>query len=400
MRRTAITVVVILAGLAIGVYVFTQPSGESIDTSVSVAEAMGGGDTTGYRRATTVRDFTFPRDHGPHPGYKTEWWYLTGNLETSTGRMVGYQFTIFRVALTPPTDSSGPIQMASSAQQADTSDWATNQFYMGHFAVSDVQGEELHAAERFSRGAAGLAGAQAEPFRVWLEDWEIASTGDEPFPARLRATQEDAAIDLTVRPEKPHVLQGDRGLSQKGPGVGNASFYYSYTRMATEGTVVIQGDTLQVSGNSWMDREWSTSALGENQVGWDWFSLQLSDGRDLMYYQIRQQDGAPSEYTEGVLVAEDGTATPIDLSDVTLEVTDRWDSPRGGTYPVGWRLRIPSEELSLRITPHFNDQELDVSVRYWEGAVQVDGTADGTPITGQGYVEMTGYGDNQAAPVS
>jgi predicted secreted hydrolase len=346
-----------------------------------------------------MRNFTFPRDHGPHPGYKTEWWYLTGNLETPDERKVGYQFTIFRVALTPPADSGG-IRVASATQQADTSGWATNQFYMGHFAVSDVQGEALYASERFSRGAAGLAGAQAEPFRVWLEDWEIASTGDQPFPARLRATQDGAAINLTVRPEKPYVLQGDRGLSQKGPGAGNASYYYSYTRMATDGTVVIQGDTLQVSGGSWMDREWSTSALGENQVGWDWFSLQLSDGRDLMYYQIREQDGSPSEYTEGVLVAEDGTATPIDLNDVTLEVTDRWDSPRGGTYPVGWRLRIPSEDLALRITPHFDDQELDVSVRYWEGAVQVEGSADGESITGEGYVEMTGYGDNQPAPIS
>jgi predicted secreted hydrolase len=397
MRRAVFAFVVILAALAVGAYVFTQPSSESIDTSVSVAEAMGG-DTTGYRRAETVRDFTFPRDHGPHPGYKTEWWYLTGNLETPEGRKVGYQFTIFRVALTPPADSNETIRMASDAQ-ADTSTWATNQFYMGHFAVSDVQGEELYAAERFSRGAAGLAGAQADPFRVWLENWEITSVGDEPFPARIQATQDHAAIDLTVRPEKPPVLQGDRGLSQKGPGAGNASYYYSYTRMATDGTVAIQGDTLQVSGHSWMDREWSTSALGENQVGWDWFSLQLSDGRDLMYYQIRQQDGTPSEYTEGVLVAEDGTATPIDLNDVELEVTDRWTSPRGGTYPVGWQLRIPSEDLSLRIMPHFNDQELDVSVRYWEGAVQVEGTASGEPITGEGYVEMTGYGDNQAAPV-
>lgn len=412
MRRAAIAILVTLAGLAVGAYVFTQPGGEPTDTSVSVAEAMGGGDTTGYRRAETVHDFTFPRDHGPHPGYKTEWWYLTGNLEAPGGRKVGYQFTLFRVALTPrperkrgstpgvPADSSGPVRMALDAQPADTSNWATNQFYMGHFAVSDVQGEELYAAERFSRGAAGLAGAQAEPFRVWLENWKIASVGNTPFPARIQATQDEATIDLTVQPTKPYVLQGDRGLSQKGPGAGNASYYYSYTRMATDGTVVIQGDTLQVSGGSWMDREWSTSALGENQVGWDWFSLQLSDGRDLMYYQIRQQDGSPSAYTEGVLVAEDGTATPIDLNDVALEVTDRWTSPRGGTYPVGWRLRIPSEDLSLRITPHFNDQELDVSVRYWEGAVQVEGTADGTPITGAGYVEMTGYGDNQAAPVS
>lgn len=388
-----------LAGLAVGAYLVTRSAEEAVDTSVSVAEAMGGSDTTGYRRAETIRAFTFPADHGPHPGYKTEWWYLTGNLETPSGRPVGYQFTIFRVALTPPDRNRQAARRAAASGTAP-SDWATDQFYMGHFAVSDVQNEHLHAAERFSRGAAGLAGAQAEPFRVWLEDWQLSSVGATPFPARLQATQATAAIDLTVRPVKPPVLQGDRGLSQKGPGAGNASYYYSYTRMATDGTVVIAGDTLQVSGQSWMDREWSTSALGENQVGWDWFSLQLSDGRDLMYYQIRQQDGTPSSFTEGVLVGEDGTKTPLERGQVELEVTDRWTSPRGGTYPVGWRLRIPEEDLTLRITPYFEEQELDVSVRYWEGAVQVDGSANGTSITGNGYVEMTGYGDTRAQPVS
>jgi predicted secreted hydrolase len=140
-----------------------------------------------------------------------------------------------------------------------------------------------------------------------------------------------------------------------------------------------------------MDREWSTSALGDDQVGWDWFALQLDDGRDLMYYQLRTQDGTPDPESDGVLVGEDGTKTPLYRDDVTLEVTDTWTSPLGGTYPSGWRLRVPSQDLDLTITPYFEAQELDVSVRYWEGAVRVDGTANGQPIRGSGYVELTGY---------
>lgn len=387
--------------LAIAAYVTTQDKTRDIEASVSVAEAMGG-DTTGYRRAAEVRDFAFPRDHGPHPGFKTEWWYLTGNLDTPGGRHVGYQFTLFRVAMAPPEEEDAETGVRrAAASNVDTSDWATDQFYMGHFTVSDVQHARHHAFERFSRGAAGLAGAQATPFRVWLEDWTLNGTKDDAaFPARIRAAEDAVAIDLTVEPLKPHVLQGDRGLSQKGPGRGNASYYYSYTRLATEGTVVLGSDTLRVSGLSWMDREWSTSALGEDQVGWDWFSLQLDDGRELMYYQIRRTDGTPSPYTEGVLVAEDGTTTRLRRDDVDLEVRDRWTSPTGAAYPAKWRLRIPGQDLDLTVTPYFEDQELDVSVRYWEGAVRVDGTAEGAPVAGRGYVEMTGYGDNKARPVS
>jgi len=362
----------------------TSRSDEAIDSNLSLAEAMGG-DTTGYARADAVRDFVFPDDHGPHPAFKTEWWYYTGNLEAENGRRFGFQFTLFRIALTPPDADADSIDSTVRA-----TDWATNQLYMGHFAVSDVGGEQFYAAERFSRGAAGLAGAQSPPFRVWLEDWETSgdSTG---FPMRVRAAQDGAALDLMLDPVKPLVFQGDRGLDPKGDEPGNASYYYSATRMAATGTVTVAGETFDVEGLAWMDREWSTSALGDDQVGWDWFALQLDDGRDLMYYQLRTQDGTPDPESDGVLVGEDGTKTPLYRDDVTLEVTDTWTSPLGGTYPSGWRLRVPAQDLDLTITPYFEAQELDVSVRYWEGAVRVDGTANGQPIRGSGYVELTGY---------
>jgi len=371
--------------LALGAYWLTGPTDDALDASVSVADAMGT-DTTGYRRATEVRDFSFPEDHGPHPGFNTEWWYLTGSLEGADGAPYGFEFTIFRFALTPPDDPVRPVSTAGT-------DWRTNQFYMAHLAVTDAAGETFHHVERFGRGGAGLAGAQADPFRVWLEDWSMESTGPETFPVRLRAGEDGTGIDLTVRPEKPVVLQGDRGLSQKGPGSGNASYYYSYTRLDTEGRVVIDGDTTKVTGQSWMDREWSTSALGPDQEGWDWFALQLDDGRDLMYYQLRNTDGTPSTYSEGTLVAPDGSTEKIDRGDVEIEVLDTWTSPDGThTYPIEWRLRVPSKDLTLHIVPYLKDQEMNVSVRYWEGMVRVDG--DTPETSGRGYVELTGYGDS------
>jgi predicted secreted hydrolase len=344
-----------------------------------------GSDTTGYRRATEVRPFTFPSDHGPHPGYKTEWWYVTGNLSGPQAEPYGYELTIFRLALTPPD---------AAPDSAAFSDWRTNQLYMGHFAVTDGASETFHAFERFERGGAGLAGAQADPFRVWLDDWSMTGLDGTAFPMQLRAQEQGVGVDLTLRPTKPRVLQGDQGLSQKGPGDGNASYYYSYTRLDTEGALVLDGDTLSVTGQSWMDREWSTSALGPEQEGWDWFSLQLDDGRDLMYYQLRRTDGTPSPFSEGVIVGPEGETRKLERSDVQIEVLDRWTTPDGThTYPVEWTLRVPGEDIDLTITPYMPNQELDVSVRYWEGAVRVKGSA-----SGRGYVEMTGYGESPASP--
>ena len=360
-----------------------QTQEEDLRASLGVAEAMSS-DTTGYLRADTIRPFDFPTDYGPHPGFKTEWWYYTGNLETQGGEHFGYQFTIFRFALTPP----------DTILSARDSGWATNQLFMAHFALSDVDGEQFYAFERFSRGAAGLAGAQADPYRIWLEDWSVASE-DTSFPMHIQAAQEEGAIDLTLNTSLPAVLQGERGLDQKGPEPGNASYYYSFPHLITEGTITVEGKTFAVQGLSWKDHEWSTSALGTEQIGWDWFSLQLSNGQSLMYYQLRRRDGMPSPFTSGVLVQPDGATRPLDADDVQLDVLDTWTSPRGGTYPARWQVRVQSADLNLTITPYLPDQELDVSVRYWEGAVRIEGTVAGTTVTGSGYVELTGYADGQ-----
>lgn len=361
-----------------------QTPEQPVSASVSVAEVMSGSDTSGYARALQVREFRFPQDHGPHPDFKTEWWYYTGNLHDEAGRRFGFQFTIFRTALSPRVPER-------------TSEWASNQLYMGHFAISDVAGGQHHAFERFSRDARGLAGAQAEPFRVWLEDWTVETAGsgsDLEMPrTRLYAAEGGMMLDLILRNTKPPALQGRQGLSQKGPEPGNASYYYSFTRLEAAGNLRLGENTFEVEGLAWMDREWSTSALGAEQVGWDWFSLQLSDGSELMYYQLRKRDGSADRFSKGLLHLADGAAEVITREDVTLEVLDTWESPLGGRYPARWKLSLPAKNLSLEITPLIADQELNLSVRYWEGAVDVRGKVGENPVNGSGYVELTGYGD-------
>ncbi|MBO6587312.1 MAG: hypothetical protein JJ953_14470 [Gracilimonas sp.] len=380
---------ILLAG---GSFYFLSQDDKEITATVSVAEAMGGGDEEGYLRATGPREFIFPDDHGPHPGYRNEWWYYTGNVFTEKGRQFGYQFTIFRSQLNPPD--------SGEAGTAQGEDWNTDQLYLGHFAISDVQNENHVFDERYSRGAAGLAGAQADPFEIWLEDWQITreneeGSDDKNFPTRIKGTMEDgSAINLIVTPTKPLTLQGEKGYDKKGPGEGNASYYMSFTRMDARGVITMNGTEYDVKGQSWMDHEWSTSALGEDQEGWDWFSIQLSNGYDLMYYQLRNADGSVSTFTTGSLIDPEGNKTTINPGEVNLEVFDQWESPHSGAeYPSEWMLEIPGKNLRLELATLFDDQEMDVSVRYYEGTLSVNGAMNGEEVSGQGYIEMTGYGE-------
>ena len=346
---------------------------------ISVTEALRSANAAGFAKATAPRAFSFPHDHGPHQEFATEWWYYTGNLADAGGRRFGFQLTFFRIGLTPK-----PAQRASA--------WGAANIYMAHFALSDIAGQRFFAFDRFSRDAAGLAGAQGDPFRVWLEGWRAEGPPGAALPMRLQAAQGDAAIDLTLGGGKPPVLQGDRGLSQKSAEPGNASYYYSLTRMPTSGSVRVAGETFAVTGLSWMDREWSTSLLAENVAGWDWFALQLDDGRDLMYFQLRQRGGGADAYSSGALIDAAGASAALRRDDTQLEVLGSWQSPRtGARYPAGWRLRVPSQSLDLTITPALAEQELVLATIYWEGAVTISGTAGGQPIAGRGYVELTGY---------
>jgi predicted secreted hydrolase len=349
---------------------------DSIDPAegIAVDSALGAGDVEGYARANVVREFVFPDDHGPHPNFRNEWWYLTGNLTTAEGRRFGYQLTLFRIALAPQ-------------EPVDDSNWRSRQMYMGHFAVTDVENDQHRAWERFSRAALGLSGNTARPFQIWLEDWRMEGTESDLFPLRVTAAEDDQKIDLTLTALTGPILQGDRGLSQKSEERGNASYYYSYTRLDTRGGVTIAGEHYWVEGLSWLDREWSTSALGREQSGWDWFALQFEDGRDLMFYRLRDLEGGMDPHSEGVLVDTNGRYQRIDHKQVVLSALEHWKSPTtGDRYPIAWRLEIPAEGIDLQVRAVIPAQEMNLTVRYWEGAVQVQGSE-----RGHGYLEMTQY---------
>jgi predicted secreted hydrolase len=329
----------------------------------------------GFLHADRAREFSFPEDHGPHDGYRSEWWYLTGNLQDPAGRRFGYQFTLFRIALLPH-----PTPRNESA-------WSTSHIWMAHLALTDAKGGKHHHDERFAREALGLAGAQAEPLRVWVEDWQLVQPHAQA-PWELRAATQAFTLRLQLAPKHPPRLQGDAGLSRKGRERGNASYYYSITRMATSGTLTIGDSEYRVNGDSWLDREWSTSALDEDQAGWDWFSLQLDDGSDLMFYQLRERQGGASPQSAGSLFAPDGSLTRLRREDVELTPRRWWRSDDGRSYPVAWTLALKRSGRRFEIEALIDDQLMALSVRYWEGAIEV---REGGVSVGRGYLEMTGY---------
>lgn len=354
----------------------SPPDPEQATDTTSLTDQMAASPDPGFARAFEPREFRFPEDHGAHPDFATEWWYFTGNLDSRQGRRFGYQLTLFRVGLTP-----GP--------PARDSAWRANQLYMGHLAISDIAERRHHHRERFSRAAAGLAGATLSPLRVWLGPWSLGSRSEDLFPLDLSAEDDGLALRLTLEAgDKRMVLQGDRGLSQKSGAPGNASFYYSFTRLPTRGELRIGDDRYTVEGHSWFDREWSSSALGPDQAGWDWFALQLDDGRDLMFYRLRKHDGRPDRFSQGVLVDHDGMAQRLTNDEVDLRPTRFWSTDDGARYPVEWRLTVPSQQIDLRVNATFDAQEMPMTVRYWEGAVDVDGSH-----AGRGYMELSGYAD-------
>jgi predicted secreted hydrolase len=336
-------------------------------------------DITGYARAIAPYDWQFPQDFGAHPEFQTEWWYYTGNLADEDGRRFGFQFTIFRRAITPTAVTGG-------------SEWRTNQVYMAHFTVTDVAGGQFYHAQRFSRGGAELAGAEIEPlYRVWLEDWQVMAQDADARYTIITASTDDVAVDLSLEQVKPPALQGDNGLSAKSDEPGSASYYYSLTRLLTEGAITVKGQTFDVSGTTWKDHEFSTSALDENALGWDWFGLQLDDNRELMLGQIRLSGGGRDPVFGGLLVLPDGSTQVLDAGDFSLQAVDTWTSPHtGATYPASWNISVNvGEDLDITVTPLLSDQELHgAGIVYWEGAVRISGDA-----AGYGYMELTGYAD-------
>ena len=333
-----------------------------------------------WRQANPGYRLQFPRDHASHPEYRIEWWYYTGNLVDSSSRRFGFQLTFFRAGV--------------RTRPENPSRWAVRDLFMAHLALSDLETGRFHFAERLNRAGPGWAGASTETYRVWNQNWEAGLDSDGRH--RLRARDGDFGIDLVLEPGRQPLLHGQAGLSQKGAQEGNASHYYSLTRMPTRGSIRVDGREFEVAGLSWMDHEFGTSFLEREQIGWDWFALQLDSGQDLMVFQLRRSDGRRDPNSSGTLLDASGKPRALDRSDFSLEPVRTWRSPHSGAgYPIQWRLRLPRQGLSLTVTAAQPDQELrtrwSTGVTYWEGAVVVTGTRGIDPVSGRGYLEMTGY---------
>jgi len=373
----------------------------------------------GFTQARPGQALRFPKDHGAHPGFRTEWWYLTANLHDDSGRPLGVQWTLFRQALAPPAAHHGASNEAGSTttfpdvNASATNPWTSNQLWMAHAAVS--RGDQHVVAERLSRGStgglAGPAGVRAEPFAAWIDDWQMTgtapSTTSRTIPSTIPSTVDalsqlsvTATLDdtsgyrLTLTAEGPLVAHGEAGFSQKAAD-GQGSYYYSQPFYRVEGEVTLNGATHHVSGQAWLDREWSSQLLGEAQQGWDWLSLHLADGTKLMAFRLRggvadegEAQGDTGDYLSGSLISADGTLTPLGPTELSLTPLAE-SSVAGRRLPTRWRLEVPGHGLDLTVAARDPNRWMTTQVPYWEGAVTVEGP-NGRP-RGEGYLEMTGY---------
>ena len=351
-------------------------------TVVTLPETTVGQETdAGWSHARAGRVLAFPADHASHPDYRIEWWYYTGNLAGVDGRRFGYQVTFFRVGV--DRDPENP------------SVWSVRDLFMAHLAVTDLDGGRHLVSERLNRAGVAWAGARTDRLEVWNEDWRL-DTDDTSHLLRAMSDDGRFGVDLRLDANRPPVLHGQDGFSQKGLQTGNASHYYSLTRMETTGELRLDGEMVRVAGLSWMDHEFGTTFLEPAQQGWDWFSLQLGDGTDLMAYVLRRRDGTVDAHSSGTLVRPNGLVVPLAAEDLELVPGREWVSPTSrARYPVEWVVRIPGESLRLEVRAAVDAQELhteqSTGVTYWEGAVVATGTSGGQPVAGRGYLEMTGY---------
>jgi len=351
-----------------------------------VVPGLGADTAQEFQVATEGYQYAFPRDHGAHEEFRTEWWYYTGRLTATDGRPFGYQLTFFRRGIPREQLKTLPSQ------------WAVTQLYLAHFAVSDLRKGRFHYAEKISRAGLGKAGAARDRLHVWIDRWSAESPSTAPGTQTLHAADGDLALQLTVSPGKPLVVHGTDGISRKGSAAGQASHYYSFARLATTGKLTIGKESFDVTGTSWMDHEFGSADLGKDLVGWDWFSLQLDDQTELMLYRLRRTDGSADPVSSGTFIDRDGRGHHLSIGDLILEPISYWTSPTSqARYPQRWRLTVPSQQLSLELIPLMAEQELSTTrstqVTYWEGAIETAGTAQGQPIHGQGYMELTGYAE-------
>jgi len=348
---------------------------------------------SGWKQAIEERAWSFPKDHGNHPEYRTEWWYFTGNLRDEAGKRYGYQLTFFRQGIEHPVTKD--VKPTS-----DDNPWSVRDVYLGHFALTDVEKKRFSYIDRTSRTGPGLARADTNTMDVHILNWSARMNNNTIL---LSARHQGMEINLELTPKKPIVLHGKNGLSKKGPAKGQSSYYYSFTDLKTIGTIktTSDGNAIKIKGTSWFDHEFGSNQLAAEQIGWDWFSIHLSDGKDIMAYLIRRKDSTIEAASSGTLIEKNGSSRHLEMTDIKLDVLERWKSPKTkGLYPAKWRMRIPSANIDIIITPSVANQELittsSTGVTYWEGAVEGQGLSDGKSVSIEGYVELTGYADSLA----
>jgi predicted secreted hydrolase len=335
-----------------------------------------------YRKALPGYEFHFPHDYFNHPDYQTEWWYYTGNVVSTDGHRFGFELTFFRQGVSREKDSG--------------SDWNVRDIYFAHFALSDIGSARFYRTERINRAGPGLAGVSEEAGKVWNGNWQARWVGDQQ---QLQAVADGFSLSLAMTPRKAPVIHGTNGVSQKAAGIGEASHYFSFTRLTTKGIIEVKGSQYKVEGQSWMDHEFFTNQLDKDETGWDWMSLQLSDQTELMLYRLRRKDGSVDPYSSGTYVDELGKSTHLSIADFSMQPEqEHYTSPdTRAVYPVAWRVMVPSLQLDLQIRTPLKGQEIvsgmGEGLSYWEGSIEINGTRGGTTATGLGYLEMTGYVD-------
>ena len=333
-----------------------------------------------YHEALPGYRYHFPRDHFNHPDFQTEWWYYTGNLKSADGRRFGFELTFFRRGV-----DRDPKVLGS---------WDVRDLYIAHLALSDLDGGKFMHTQRTNRAGPGLAGVSDADDRIWNGNWQVLWRENAKD---LQAIDPRFALHFTMRSAKAPVLNGENGVSQKAPGLGRASHYISLTRLNTSGEIQLSGKTFTVAGSAWMDHEFFTHQLDEDQVGWDWISIQLQDNTELMLFNLRRKDGSIDPYSAGTFVDARGNSTHLRSDEFILAPAgDTWISPTThAAYPLRWKISVPKFGIALESSTLLRTQELTFSSgflpAYWEGAVNLSGIKEGSQVSGVGYLEMTGY---------
>ena len=382
MNRGIVSLVAIVVIAWLVITLQSRQTEQYKQASFTIQEFLVADDSAVYREVTPDRVLEFPKDHGAHPDFRQEWWYFTGVFETENGDQKGFQLTFFRFA-------------GQQLEVQPDSQWHSNQSWMAHFAISDVANQQFYSAEDFSRGTLGLAGATPSPLKIWTNSWLVQEGNgdcDSCLVLNLKAATTEFAVDLSLETDQAPILQGDRGFSVKNPATGNASYYYSYPEFGSSGIFTIADTEYHVKGHVWMDHEWSSGVLAKNQTGWDWFGLRFREGGSLMAFRLRDEN--EQHYHYALFVDPQGNQVVFKSSEISMVSDQIWQSPKTGSkYPQRWRLNLQNDERSLSLTVDslIPDQEHSDSFNYYEGLVSVSGKLDGQSMSGEGYMELTGY---------